>query len=68
MDDSQSKNTESLYGQYATSVYWDNFYELHDSQHIDWYVKYADLSDIIEKFVNLEDKILVVGAGSSSKW
>lgn len=60
-------NQELLYGQYATKEYWEKYYEsLREEEGVDWYIKYEDLSGILEKYIQSEDRILHVGAGSSS--
>ena len=58
---------ESKYGQYATSEFWETHYEnLREEEGVDWYIKYEDLSGVLEKYIKEEDRVLHLGAGSSS--
>lgn len=61
-----NKLSEDKYGQYATLDFWENFY-LNKQDPVEWYIRFADLSDILNKYITPENKILHAGAGSSSK-
>ena len=72
MDNNQNQadnqgTEEENYGKYATLAYWDNFYEIKEDA-VEWYNRYADLCDILNKYVNSDHRILHCGAGSSSKY
>lgn len=60
-----NENNENL-GQYAKGEFWDVFYENKEDP-IEWYIRYSDFSEILNKYMNTESKILHAGAGSSSK-
>ncbi len=60
-----NNNNENLLGQYAKSEYWDVFYENKEDP-IEWYIRYSDMSEILNKYMNVDSKILHAGAGSSS--
>jgi hypothetical protein len=60
-----NNNTENSLGQYAKNEFWDVFYENKEDP-IEWYIRYSDMSEILNKYMNIDSKILHAGAGSSS--
>ena len=63
------------YEEFRSREYWDQFFELRDSEAFEWYGEYADLAPIIERYVpkpadanagDGSDGVLVVGCGNSA--
>lgn len=50
----------------ATKKYWDLRYAEQDKDGYDWFKKYSDLKTDIERHLQPESKILVLGCGTSS--
>ncbi|KAF7459153.1 putative methylase [Cryptosporidium felis] len=49
---------------YGTREYWEERYRK-DSNPYDWYQRWENMKDIIKDYLKLEDKILVIGNGTS---
>lgn len=65
-DNNNDNNNENSLGQYAKNEFWDLFYENKEDP-IEWYIRFSDMSEILNKYMNVDSKILHAGAGSSSK-
>lgn len=57
---------EHQMGKYANPDYWEKRYT-DNPESVEWYLRYSDMSEYITRVVSKEDRILIVGAGNSSK-
>jgi len=60
-----NNNDNENLGQYAKAEYWDVFYENKEDP-VEWYIRYSDMSEILNKYITVDSRILHAGAGSSS--
>ncbi len=52
---------------YGTQEYWEGRYSKErEGLEYDWFKKYADLSIYLNKFIQKEDRIVMLGCGNSS--
>lgn len=50
----------------ATKEYWDARYEGDDRDGYDWFRKYSDIAEFLEKHLHPNSRILILGCGTSS--
>ncbi|XP_046398309.1 eEF1A lysine and N-terminal methyltransferase homolog [Ischnura elegans] len=52
--------------EFRDKEYWDSFFKKRGSKAFEWYGEYAELSNILHKYIKLKDEILVIGCGNST--
>lgn len=51
--------------EFSRTDYWDSFFRSRGSKSFEWYGEYHDLSSYLNKYIKLNDKVLITGCGNS---
>ncbi|XP_023139604.2 eEF1A lysine and N-terminal methyltransferase isoform X1 [Amphiprion ocellaris] len=51
--------------EFSSAEYWERFFKKHGEKAFEWYGDYNKLCGVLHKYIKVQDKVLVVGCGSS---
>ena len=66
MADQEQRLLPRTHGEFRTREYWDDFFETRDAKAFEWYGEWSELRGCVERYVEMEARLLVVGCGNSN--
>ncbi|XP_054717727.1 eEF1A lysine and N-terminal methyltransferase-like [Uloborus diversus] len=51
--------------EFSTKEYWQDFFIKQKSQHFEWYGDYNSLNEVLDRYIKIKDRILIIGCGNS---